>query len=186
MRSHGGATRVESEPGRGTSFELLLPLADASAVVPSVVAPFTPGQRPATGLSGLRILVGDDEPLVRETTMLLLQRLGCVVEAVASGHAALRSHQEAGRRYDLIILDHDMPGLSGTDTAKRLRQLDAEIPILIISGYGEEVLLGHGDVIQGLLAKPFSEDQLAQAVGAVVAARQARTAAHLAGPSPFV
>jgi PAS domain S-box-containing protein len=172
MRSHGGAARVESRPGHGTRFELLLPLADPSTPVDD--PPPLAGERRGPTLAGLRVLVGDDEPFVRETTSLLLQRLGCVVETAPSGEVALRLYEAATVRPDLVLLDHDMPGLSGADTAERLRERDAAVPILIMSGYGDEVP-ARGGVIQGLLPKPFSEEQLAQAVLAAIEAARRRT-----------
>ena len=177
VRSHGGATRVDSAPGRGARFELLPPHPQRGGAAERAPSPIGPVERRAVSLAGVRILVGDDEPIVRETTVLLLERLGCVVESVSSGDAVLRLYREGARRFDLIILDHDMPGLSGTDTAKRLRQLDAEIPILIVSGYGDEVVPARGGIIQGLLSKPFSEEQLAQAVFAAIETRRARAVA---------
>jgi PAS domain S-box-containing protein len=175
MRSHGGATRVASQPGHGTRFELLLPLADVEVPADVGSPPVGHGEWRAPGLSGLRVLVGDDEPFVRETTALLLQRQGCIVETASSGDAALRIFREATPRPDLVLLDHDMPGLSGTDTAERLRALDADVPILIMSGYGYELGVGRSDVIQGLLPKPFSEDELARAVAGAIEARSRRT-----------
>jgi PAS domain S-box-containing protein len=174
MRSHGGAARVESRPGEGTRFELLLPLADPSTPVEEPAPSLGTAERHGPRLAGLRVLVGDDEPFVRETTSLLLQRLGCTVETVPSGEAALRAYEAATARPDLVLLDHDMPGLSGADTAERLRGLDGGVPILIMSGYGDEVP-ARGGVIQGLLPKPFSEDQLAQAVLAALEAARRRT-----------
>jgi PAS domain S-box-containing protein len=173
MRSHGGATRVESRPGHGTRFELLLPLADASAPIEEAPPP-DGGERRGPMLAGLRVLVGDDEPFVRETTALLLQRQGCLVETAPTGDAVLRIFAAASPRPDLVLLDHDMPGLSGTETAVRLHELDAEVPILIMSGYGHEVATD-GGVIRGLLPKPFSEEQLAQAVLSAIDGGRRRT-----------
>jgi len=174
MHSHGGAARVESRPGEGTRFELLLPLADPATPIEEPAPSPGIAERRGPRLAGLRIIVGDDEPFVRETTALLLQRLGCIVETAPSGEAALRLYEAAPVRPDLVLLDHDMPGLSGADTAEQLRGRDGEVPILIMSGYGHEVP-ARGGVIQGLLPKPFSEEQLAQAVLAALEAARRRT-----------
>jgi DNA-binding response OmpR family regulator len=87
---------------------------------------------------------------------------------VSAGESALKMYRAAGPRHDLIILDHDMPGLSGSDTAKELRRLDVNVPILIVSGYGGEVVPESQDLVQGFLGKPFSPEQLAEAAAAAI------------------
>ncbi len=153
----GGALRITSRPGLGTSIELWLPKADEKIE-----------QRPAlpidlsTGGAGLALLV-DDEELVRETTATMLGELGYqVIEASAAEEALQRV--EAGLRPTLLITDHLMPGMTGTDMALRLRERIPDLPVLIVSGYAEVESLA-GSLPH--LTKPFRQEELAASLRAL-------------------
>jgi CheY-like chemotaxis protein len=107
-----------------------------------------------------RVLVIEDEEDFRETLALVLEREGLDVTAVANGAAAI---QAAGqRRFDLVITDLGMPGLSGADTIAALRVIDAELPVIVSTGYVSDELSdecrsrGAGN----FLRKPFDLDEL--------------------------
>ncbi|WP_082451145.1 MHYT domain-containing protein [Sphingomonas sp. Leaf22] len=147
----GGALTIQSSPGRGTNVELWLPQSATAAEagrVPDAIAPTT-----ASGV----VLVVDDERLVRMSTAEMLSDLGYAVIEAESGEAAMRFVEE-GRPFDLVVTDHLMPGISGTDLIRRIRTLRPGTPTLLVSGYAD---------IEGLdpalprLSKPFRKDELA-------------------------
>jgi hypothetical protein len=116
VRSHGGALRVESEPGRGTAFTLFLPPTDGAAPPPS------PGSTSAepwrhTGT----VLVADDEDEVRMIAGDILDKLGFTVVSATDGHEAVVCFEREPARFDLVLLDLTMPGLSGVEALRRMR-----------------------------------------------------------------
>jgi two-component system, cell cycle sensor histidine kinase and response regulator CckA len=161
VQSHEGAIRVESEVGKGTTFEIFLPAAAPGARITakSVVPP-----EAEDVLTGLRILVADDEATVLRLTARLLQKLGCVVQTASSGMAAIEALKSAIPAPQLVILDHDMPGLSGSETVREIRAFNATVPIIISSGYGGELSNNEDLQVQGYLPKPYSIEALATAV----------------------
>jgi PAS domain S-box-containing protein len=160
-----GAIRVESSPGRGSTFDVWLPVAEG-AVVP--VPPARPERAPGRGE---RILVVDDEPLVRSACSRLLRSLGYEVAEAPDGLAALELIRRDATGFDLVLTDQTMPRLSGADLA---RALLAELPgarIVLCSGYADAVDEARARAIglRGLLAKPIERDALAEAVRAALA-----------------
>ena len=165
MQSHEGAVIVESEPDKGTRFDLYFPArarGEVAGVVPSV--PFVCGR-------GERILYVDDEPMLVQMGKHILERLGYVVDARINSNEALaevRAHPDA---YDLVITDHMMPGLTGTALAERLRALRASLPIILTTGYNatltDERVREMG--ISRLLLKPVAMETLGVAVSEVLA-----------------
>jgi PAS domain S-box-containing protein len=147
----GGSLVIKSKPGFGTNVELWLPATDA---VPNVVD-IVPEAELARG-RGTALLV-DDEDLVRLSTAEMLVDLGYAVVEAATAEEALRVIR-ADARIDLVITDHLMPGLSGTELAYAMRDRRADLPVLVISGYAE---------VEGMavdlprLTKPFTRDELA-------------------------
>ncbi|WP_244157167.1 PAS domain S-box protein [Pseudomonas argentinensis] len=147
-----GALTIQSSLGLGTNVELWLPrsLAAPAAAPRPVEAPETRATR------GVVLLV-DDEELVRTSTSYMLADLGYRVIEAASGEEAMRL-LEAGQPFDLLVTDHLMPGINGTDLARAVHTARPDTGILIVSGYAE---------LEGLnpdlsrLTKPFRKHELA-------------------------
>lgn len=146
VRAHQGALQVDSEPGKGTRMRVWLPLARAR-MHPRV--PRTPVPRLKSEATRGRVLVVDDEKVVRDTTAMILQTQGFVVDAVADGDKAISAAET--QRYDLVLLDMTMPGRSVVTTHQALRQHLPTTPILLTSGYGEP------NVLNELLERPNTE-----------------------------
>ena len=151
-----GALHIDSAPGRGTRIDLWLPVAEAAP-------PASPAREPAAPIavrrSGTVVLV-DDEIVVRQATAAMLQDIGYAVVEASSGGQAL-DLLGSGTRADLLVTDHLMPGMTGTDLARTVRDKWPGLPVLLISGYADIE-----DVAADLprLAKPFREAQLAKAL----------------------
>ncbi len=121
-----GEIGVDDGPGQGSRFWFKLPLAKASAPAhPTAAPPMTVAtpqpEAPVAGrLGGTTVLVVDDDTISQEICVLMLEGLGCTVDAASSGRAALSKTAE--RQYDLVLLDCSMPDLDGFETVRRLRQ----------------------------------------------------------------
>jgi PAS domain S-box-containing protein len=147
----GGALTIKSKLGLGTNVELWLPETD-----------FVPDERHTQSEVGVvsgqgTALLVDDEDLVRVITADMLADLGYSVIEAGSAEEALQVVQ-TGERIDLVVTDHLMPGMSGTDLAEALRQRHPGLPVLVVSGYAESEGIA---VHLPRLAKPFRKDQLA-------------------------
>ncbi|WP_152622950.1 ATP-binding protein, partial [Pseudomonas fluorescens] len=147
-----GALTIQSSPGLGTNVELWL---QRSMTLPTAALPYTEALD-RQSVRGTALLV-DDEELVRATTSYMLADLGYHVIEAASGEEALQL-LEAGQQFDLIVTDHLMPGISGTELARAVRVSRPGTPILLVSGYAERRGL---DPDIPRLNKPFRKDELA-------------------------
>ena len=170
VQRHGGLIEVDSAEGKGTVFRIYLPLSDDKQA--TMVAPGTP----VSG-HGELILLADDEPDVLHSVAEVIERLGYRVLAASDGEQALtlfRSHRDD---VALAILDVVMPGISGTETAQRMREERPGLPIIFATGYN----IG-GDLMHAVnkrfrvLAKPFRIDDLG---------REIRGLLDPAGPDPL-
>ena len=153
----GGALKIRSRPGLGTSIELWLPAADCSVEEREKGAAAVP----ASG-AGIALLV-DDEELVRVSTASMLAELGYEVVEASSAEDALR-RIKAGLQPAVLVTDHLMPGMTGTDLALRLRAKMPNLPVLIVSGYADL------DSLAGSLphlTKPFRQEELAHSLKAL-------------------
>ncbi|WP_260181481.1 ATP-binding protein [Sphingomonas sp. BK580] len=150
----GGTFQLESALGAGTKAELWLPVSSASAV--------TTRAEDATPVSVVvgRVLLVDDEDVVRVAAAQMLQDLGYEVFEADSGAAATRMVAN-GWQPDLLVSDHMMPGMTGTALARQLRALLPGLGVLIVSGYADVETLSP-DLAH--LPKPFRQDDLAQAL----------------------
>lgn len=154
----GGAARILSEPGAGTTVEIWLRAwagsgADDAPPLPAAL----PDARP-----GCHILVVEDDNFVRESMVLSLEAFGHVVTQAADGEAALRELRR--RRPDLIITDYLMPGITGAELMLRAREVFPGIPMIIATGYADMHAIDQvlGDDL--LLRKPFQLAELARSV----------------------
>ncbi|MGZ8392705.1 MAG: response regulator [Gemmatimonadales bacterium] len=159
VRSHHGLIRVRTAPGEGTAFRVLFPSVAGTARKPAQAT----GERSDWHGSGT-ILVVDDEGGVREVAERILQEIGFQTIAAADGCRALEIMEELGDSVTAVLLDLSMPRMGGAETFRRLRALRPELPILMMSGYTEQVVApqfsGSGPGITGFLQKPFLAEDL--------------------------
>ena len=153
----GGALRLRSTAGEGTCVELWLP--QGQAVAPLVSAAVPPVLEASRGTA----LLVDDEEFVRLSTAAMLGELGYDVVEADSAEAAL-ALIDAGMAPDLVVTDHLMPGMTGSDFARRLLRGDPALPVLVISGYAESEGIAP-DLPR--LTKPFRRDELLRSLVAL-------------------
>jgi signal transduction histidine kinase/ActR/RegA family two-component response regulator len=175
IRRHEGSVAVRSEPGRGTSFQILLPPSRGrsqtkvtAAEAPAIsLVPQQPGRT--------RILVVDDEERVRELLRDILESEGYGVTLARGGREALGLLAES--RYDAVFTDLGMQGMSGWELARAVRERDDSLPLAVITGWGEAVGSTERDAARAdwVVTKPFDASQIlaiAREVARRVEARQ--------------
>jgi PAS domain S-box-containing protein len=128
VKAHGGSVEIQSEPGQGTAITLLLPCFQ------QVRGEEPPEPVRAEARAAMRILLVDDDPVILDTMPPLLESLGHRVETADRGETAL-ALLAAGMQVDLVVLDHNMPGLTGTETLVRLRELRPDLAVVLASGF---------------------------------------------------
>jgi two-component system, chemotaxis family, CheB/CheR fusion protein len=160
VRSHRGALRVYSSPGRGTSFQVFLPaLADS---VPGITNAGNRTVAPAAGA----VLFIDDEESIRTLGKSALERNGWRVLVAANGAEAVQRFDEHQDEIALVILDLAMPVMGGEEALARMKAIRAGVPVLASSGYGETEAARRfaGKDIAGFLQKPYTVNQLMEAI----------------------
>lgn len=160
VQQHDGLIRVDSSPGKGTTFEIYFP-----ALVPVT------GEKPeifdtSAKVGGGVILFCDDEPGVRKVGRMILESAGYSVVVASAGDEAVRIHAENPDLFSLIIMDVMMPGMSGPEAVRRIRDLRSGVPVLFISGFSGSALTESGGMPDNaaLLPKPYSRADLLEAV----------------------
>jgi hypothetical protein len=157
----GGTLRIDSEPGKGTSVHILLPV--VAEPMPGEAGEARPAGAPAGAIAGARILVVDDDGDVRAFLAESLEGFGCTVVSAASGAEGLEAMRDW--RPDLALIDYAMPGMHGAEVARAARERHPALPIVFVTGYAESEQLEaalDGDV--PVLRKPFTLAELAAAV----------------------
>ncbi|HYV09923.1 MAG TPA: ATP-binding protein [Pyrinomonadaceae bacterium] len=181
IRRHGGNIEVESQYGKGTEFRITLPVAkmsqksveqiEAVEIVATAVTNTAP-PLPSTERARTKLLVVDDEDFVRELLSEILEGEHCDVFVAESGSEALSMFRDM--EFDAVFTDVGMPGMSGWELAREIKQINASIPIAVITGWGEAVG-SHEQKAAGVdwvVAKPFTADRIAELVRDIDAARQ--------------
>ncbi len=166
VKNHKGVISVESKADVGSTFTIFLPCAETAQRERPEQAGAAPGGRE-------RILLVDDEPAVVEMASRTLRRLGYDVVADTSGSRALGTFLEDPRRFDLVITDQMMPGLTGIDLAQRMLEVRKDLPIILITGYSETVSPEQATSagISELVMKPLAKEEMAETVRRVLDGR---------------
>ncbi|MDP2877181.1 MAG: PAS domain S-box protein [Holophaga sp.] len=168
VQAHGGAITVTSRLGHGSAFRVYFP------VVVEAVSDLPENNhselQPEAAVSGGTLMLIDDDPMVLESTKVMVEMLGFNVLTALDGVAALqvfRQHQAAIR---LVITDLTMPRLDGWSTLAALRQLEPNLPVILASGHDKAHALegAHAEQPQAFLSKPYGIEQLREALRQVI------------------
>lgn len=167
---HGGTVTVSSQPGGGAEFEVCLP---AVADLPAAEAD-RHDNAGVDAVSGRRVLVMDDEELIRDVVSMMLSEIGCLPELCSEGDRAVelyRAALEKGTPYDVVILDLTVPGgMGGLEAARRIMLMDGNARLLVSSGYSNDAVVAdlsrHG--FCGSVMKPYSIKNLSDELGRVL------------------
>ena len=164
VRSHRGAIAVSSAQGRGSRFEIWLPLAAAAAAPASADAAAVPAGR------GQCLLYVDDDAVVGVMVQALLQGLGYRVRHLADPREALAVLRDPGQACELLITDFNMPELSGLDLAREACRLRPGLPVLLSSGYVSDSLRAEARAagVRHVLQKEYTLDRLGALVHEVL------------------
>ena len=161
----GGSVGVYSEVGRGTSFKVYFPRADAAEMVVEAPRAVSPGRVPRTQT----VLVVEDAEGLRELARRLLQRQGYTVLVAANADEALRLF-ERNASIDVLLTDVVMPGASGPELTRQLVERRPALKVIYMSGYTEEAIVQHGVLKPGIafLQKPFTSETLGRKIREVL------------------
>lgn len=162
IRTHQGALQVQSQPGRGTTFTILLPALAVTAIEAQAIAA-TP---PTAHMPRQTVLVVDDDEAIREVAADILVDHGFTVVTAASGQEGIDQFRRLQTQVDVVLLDMKMPGMNGKQTYQVLRELEPTIKVIFMSGYSESEVttqLGDGQPLP-FLSKPYSAELLTQQV----------------------
>ena len=156
VTAHRGLLKVNSEPGKGTVFQIYFP------AISAVVEPVRTAEVDVPAGRGEHILLVDNEPMILFVGATTLEQSGYKVTGLLSGAAALAEFQQRPEAFDAVITDLSMPAMSGLQLARELRKFRAEIPILLTSGYfhPEDQMNAEKLGVRALLTKPVNAKEL--------------------------
>jgi len=166
IKNHGGYIYVTSAPGRGATFSIYLPASEKE-----FIREVSRTEEVVKG-SGTVLLV-DDDAIIIEVGVDVLERLGYQVMTAGSGEEAIAVYMKNKDRIDIVLLDMIMPGMGGGETFDRLKEINPDIPVLLLSGYSIDGLatkiLNRG--CKGFLQKPFKIVDLSNKISEILAAK---------------
>jgi two-component system cell cycle sensor histidine kinase/response regulator CckA len=164
VRGLGGAIHVASEPGKGTTFQVLLPCAETRAELPSsTVLGCEDSVHPSHECT---VLVVEDEVPLRQAVVKMLRKTGFEVFEASDGSAAIDLLRAKADKIDLILLDVTIPGASSSQVAAEVAQVRPDIRVILTSAYSQEMLIAplSAPQIYGFVRKPFQLRDLVKAL----------------------
>lgn len=166
VRSHGGCLLMRSEPGQGTTVRIALPCGGAPTN-PPIAAVDSPRLWRGAG----QILLVDDQATVRSVATRLLENLGFTPLVAADGSEAVKVFRQHAESLRCVLLDMSMPGMDGETTYREFRRINAEVPVILMSGFAEAEMMESfkGLDLAGYLQKPFTLEQLSTSLKQVLA-----------------
>ena len=165
VKQSGGSISVFSEPGRGTSFKVYFPRHDGAVADIALAA-----KEPISAKRAATVLLVEDDDSVREATRRLLERFGYEVVEAAEGGTALAIIRAGDVRVDAVLTDAVMPGMSGLELADILASERPALPLVLVSGYTEDVINRGGPLAPNaiFLEKPFTVHALSRTIADVL------------------
>jgi signal transduction histidine kinase/CheY-like chemotaxis protein len=164
IKNHGGDISVSSQPGKGTTFSVYLPVID------DIEVETEPRETAAASQGSEHILLIDDEKQIIDIEQQLLERLGYKVTPKTDSEEALEEFAAMPDRYDLVITDMTMPKMTGDQLARELMGIRPDIPVILCTGFNESITeekaLAMG--IDKFIMKPIVKDELANAIRTVL------------------
>ena len=165
VESHGGSIRVQSKENHGATFKIYLPLTDQKAA-----AKETEEDKGECVPGSGRILIVDDEEVVRNIAAAILSELGYEAIAVSSGKEAVERYRVEGSEIDLVVLDMVMPEMDGRKCFQALKAIDPDVKVILASGYGRneraQQIMNEGAL--AFVPKPFRANELSLAVAGAI------------------
>jgi two-component system cell cycle sensor histidine kinase/response regulator CckA len=169
IEKHNGYITVESKLGAGTTFYIYLPATETQDKTKEKDSEETQ----SNGLKG-RILLMDDEKIVRNALKRMLEKIGYETEFAIDGKEALEKYKKRlkiKKPFDAVILDLTIPGgMGGKETIKRMLELDPDVKAIVASGYSNDaVMANYKDYgFKGIITKPFDTNELSEAISKVI------------------
>lgn len=186
IRKHEGALFVKSTQGEGSSFKVLLPV-NRPASKDDAGSDLTAGSRGAfssegavvvaeavpLSVEGKRVLLVDDEDMVRNVCQRMLEQLGTEVYTAVDGVNAIEVFEQLGRQVDLVIMDLSMPRMDGVEACKLIRQMKKDVPIIMASGYYDDLASARqlSDEAVKFIQKPYTSNTIREAVSSALSGR---------------
>jgi CheY-like chemotaxis protein len=175
IRRHNGSIDVESEPGRGTTFRISLPIDKEAQTNTGTQAT----QIDSSNLEDkTTVLVVDDEKAVREVLREALEAEGCEVLIAESGEMALNIYDARNGKIDIVFTDIGMPEMSGWELAREIRKRSKTVPLAIVSGWADAISCDARQAIKAdwVVSKPFDIGTIAQIANEIATRRIANFA----------